>query len=86
MFYQPFKKTPLKSPYLIIDVYINDLETVSIPVYNSDNAEDLARKFSIQNHLKKEKELELKELIDEHIKNSLGRIDESENEDTTNNF
>ena len=86
MFYQPLKQKQSKPPYLIIDVHINDWETISIPVYQGDKAEDLARKFSIEYQIPEEKELELKELIGEQIKNVLGRIDESENEDTTNNF
>ena len=86
LFHQPLDRKNHDRPYLIIDVNINDHEVSEIPVYEGDQAKILARNFALEHNLTHEEEINLKTLIENQIKGVLTRIDETDNEDTTNNF
>lgn len=72
------------SPYLYIDVNINNEEVHTIPVYEGDKPEILASKFAIEQGLDSEAEKNLRNLIRTQMASVLTKIDEDENEVTEN--
>lgn len=72
-------------PYLYVDVNITDSEMSTIEVFEGDNAEALAKDFSLKHGLDDKTEKKLIEMLKAQMATVLCKIDEEEENESVDN-